>query len=378
MINKILLVLLLIIPAVSKAQNTKTEWVEIPDAKFVAYLKGKIPGAFSDNKMNIHSYEVKTLTRINVINKKIVNFSGIEYFTNLEEFNCTYNLATELNLSKNTRLKYLVCWENRLTSLDLSGNPELLELNCGDNKITKLNVTQNKLLKHLYAEYNKLEKLDVSKNLNLEILNIVNNKITDLDLTQNKKITKLETIENPLSKVTGPVYLQNINDVNLRNALKKVIPNAFTGNLLNVNHTNVANLIELDLSSKDIEDLSILKYFKSLEKLSIKDNKVTTLDLSKNVFITQLEIDNNPLKSLDLRGVRYTNLLTQLSSFNQLTDLKLHANLRDMEEVIKLKSNRGKNLKISVFGASYGSADYTLINGNDSPISLDNKYRNNS
>ncbi|PGH38154.1 MAG: hypothetical protein CRN43_16905, partial [Candidatus Nephrothrix sp. EaCA] len=165
--------------------SVSKELVTIPDAKFLSYLKDKIPDAFVGDKMDVNSKSVKTLTRINVINKKVVSFSGIERFTELEEFNCTYNLAASLDLSKNTKLKYLVCWENRLTRLDLSGNPELLELNCGDNAIVALNISQNRALKHLYCEYNKLSSLDLVNNRELTALYCHHNQLTVLNLSRN-------------------------------------------------------------------------------------------------------------------------------------------------------------------------------------------------
>ncbi len=353
-----------------------TVLVTIPDARFLGYLKEKIPEAFTGDKMDINSEAVKTLTRINVINKKIVSFAGIEYFTGLEEFNCTYNLAASLDLSRNTRLKYLVCWENRLTRLDLSGNPELLELNCGDNNITTLNISQNKVLKHLYCEYNRLSALDLAYNRELVTLYCQHNSLTRLDLSQNTKLTRLEVVENPLVSVTKNPILVEIPDPEFRKSLRALIPNAFAGDLLNIRHTNVRALKELNVAARGIKSLEGIAFFTGLEKLDCKDNHITVLSLPSNINLTGIDFENNPLVHMDIRGMRHRSYLSDLSLLSSLKELKLHSKLREIPEVSALKKKQP--VKISVYGAAYKSADYILINSDDIPHTADNKYRNNS
>ena len=364
--------------AASRSKTKGVELVKIPDPKFLAYLKEKIPGAFVGDEMNINSDEVATLTRINVINKKVINFGGIGYFTALEEFNCTYNLAATLDLSKNTKLKYFVCWENRLTSLDLSKNTELAILNCGDNKITSLNISKNTHLKELYCEYNQLPTLDLSNNRELSILYCPANKLTAIDLSKNSSLEKIECAYNPLTSVTKNSLLVEIPDQNFRRWLKEKIPNAFAGDYLNTKHNDVVYLKELELPANNISSLQGIEYFKGLEKLDCSGNQLTTLDLSKNTALTDLNFDNNPLTMLDLRGMRAIDHLTDLSANTTITTLKVHVKLRDDDRIIALKQKRGKALTISVYGAAAASVNYIMINSNDIPAKLDNKYRNNS
>lgn len=358
------------------ADSPGSELVPIPDAKFLSYLKEKIPDAFVGDKMDINSESVKTLTRINVINKKIVSFAGIEYFTGLEEFNCTYNLAASLDLSKNTRLKYLVCWENRLTRLDLSGNTELLELNCGDNSITVLNISQNKALKHLYCEYNQLSSLDLTNNRELTTLYCQHNRLTKLDLSHNPGLTKLEVAENPLASVMKNPILAEIPDVQFRKSLRALIPNAFAGDFLNTRHSNVTALKTLNVAGQDIKSLEGIAFFTGLEKLDCKDNQLSALNLADNIYLDEVYLENNPLTHLDLRGMRHMVGLSDLSRLSTLKELKLHSKLREIPEVNALKKKQ--SIRISVYGAAYNSNSYTLINGNDLPHKTDNKYRNNS
>lgn len=346
-------------------------WVEIPDEKFVAYLKEKIPAAFSGNKMNTRSAEVLRLNRINVLNRKITDFTGIEYFENLEEFNCTYNLAARLDLSKNKKLKYLVCWENRLTELDLSGNPELLVLNCGDNQITRLNVSKNRRLKQLHCEHNALPELDLSANPDLETLYLNSNKLRKIDLSRNTRLIALETWGNPLSTVSASAALVDIKDDALLRVLRERIPNAVAGEKLNIAHPNVTELKYLDVSSAGIQNATVLRYFRSLEKLDCRNNRIVSLDLSENVHLTALLSEGNPLESLDLRGMRH---ITELSDLSSLRELNIHAVLRTAGDIVNLKTKKGDKIRVSVYGSSYGATDYRLINGNDAFHPMDKKY----
>jgi len=373
-----LFIMVLPAKAVSRIKSQNAELVKIPDVKFLAYLKEKIPGAFVGDEMNIKSDEVATLTRINVINKKVINFEGIQYFSALEEFNCTYNLAPTLDLSKNTKLKYLVCWENRLTALDLSKNTELLVLNCGDNKIASLNISKNTKLRELYCEYNQLPALNLSPNKELTTLYCPNNKITSLDLSKNANLVKLECANNPITTVVKNSLLVEVPDQNFRNWLKEKMPNAFAGDYLNSRHNDVIYIKTIEIPGKDISSLQGIEYFTGLEKLDCSGNKLSSLDLSKNTALTDVKFDANPLTTLDLRGLRTLNSLTDLSDNTTITTLKVHVKLRDDIKISAMKQRRGKSLTISVYGAPAGSTDYILINSNDIPVKLDNRYRNNS
>lgn len=356
----------------------QTRYVEIPDPKFLTYLKEKIPTAFEGDRMDTASEEVKALSRINVINKKIIDFSGIEYFIALEEFNCTYNLAERLNLSKNKKLKSLVCWENRLTALDLSENPELMILNCGDNQISTLNISKNQQLKELYCEYNQQKSLDISNNPELEVLYCAENQLTTLDISRNVKLERLITAGNPLNQVSKNPILVKISDDNFRKVLKEKIPNAFVGEFLNTKHNDVIFLTELNVANANINSLQGIEYFRGLTRLDCSGNGLKSLDISKNIKITKFLFKGNPLEALDLRGVRYVDSITNLAKVTSIKELKVHRNTRDMQSIMQLKNQKGNSLKISVYGARPDSHDYILINSNDQPHPSDNKYQNNS
>lgn len=77
------------------------------------------------------------------------------------------NLSGSISFSPFTELAELHCDHNRLSSLDVSNNPNLIELQCGNNQLSSLDVSGNPALKYLSCENNQLSILDVSKNPNL-------------------------------------------------------------------------------------------------------------------------------------------------------------------------------------------------------------------
>ena len=83
----------------------------------------------------------------------VKSLKGIEYLTALESLSCgRYNGLTEIDVSKNTALKYLSCSENRITSLNLNNNRALETLYCENNLLTSLNVSSTSL-KYLYCSH---------------------------------------------------------------------------------------------------------------------------------------------------------------------------------------------------------------------------------
>lgn len=74
----------------------------------------------------------------------------------------------------------------------------------------------------------------------------------------------------------------------------------------NISVNEVQNIITLSFSKlpdeESIKDVSEIKYFKSLKYLYCDNNKLSTLDLSKNSALEELTCENNQLASLDLSG----------------------------------------------------------------------------
>ena len=100
-----------------------------------------------------------------------------------------------------TALTGLFCYDNQLTSLDLSNNTALTSLSCEGNQLTSLDVSKNTALTSFSCEGNQLTSLDLSNNTALTVLNCSGNQLTSLDLHNNRLLELLWCENNPLQKL---------------------------------------------------------------------------------------------------------------------------------------------------------------------------------
>jgi hypothetical protein len=112
---------------------------------------------------------------------------------------CNENKLTTLNLSGNEKLETLDCGENSLKQLNVSKNKNLKELNCNDLNLKKLDISHNSALEHLNCAGNRLTDLDVSKLAQLTDLNCGNNQLAALNLTSNPALSRLGLYGNDFS-----------------------------------------------------------------------------------------------------------------------------------------------------------------------------------
>jgi Leucine-rich repeat (LRR) protein len=272
--------------------------------------------------------------------------------TLLSHFRCYDNQLTSLDVSNNVLLERLYCPRNQLTSLDLSSNINLLYLNCNGNQLTSLDVSANTALERLYCYENQLASLDVSGNTALNRLQCYLNQLTSLNVANgnNTNFVTLKATDNPnltCIQVDDVAYSEanwtgndfvfdsqsefsedcnyvNIPDSNFEQALIDL--GIDTNPVLDgkVCTANIENVISLDISDKNISDLTGIESFTDLELLYCDNNQLTSLDLSQNIVLTNLYCYNNQLTSLDISQ----NLaLRRLSChINQLTSLDVTQN----------------------------------------------------
>ena len=215
-----------------------------PDANFRAFVRQYD----TDSSGSLSASELAAVTRMDCYSKSIADLTGIEHFTALTKLSCYDNRLTSLDVSQNTALTYLSCRDNRLTSLDVSNNTALTGLFCYDNQLTSLDLSGNTALTRLSCRNNQLASLDVSKNTALTVLYCYNNRLTSLDVSNNTALEVLYCEENQLTS--------------------------------------------LDLSSNA-----------ALTELDCNSNQLTELDVSNNTELTYLDCDGNQLTFLDLSAV---------------------------------------------------------------------------
>jgi hypothetical protein len=108
-------------------------------------------------------------------------------------------------------LSLLVCQDNSLTSLDVSGLTSLTFLNCTNNSLTSLDVSGLTALTFLFCNNNSLTSLDVSGLTALTSLFCQNNSLTSLDVSGLTALTSLNCNGNSLTSLravglTGVTY----------------------------------------------------------------------------------------------------------------------------------------------------------------------------
>jgi len=158
-----------------------------PDENFRNYLLEQSYG----KDAILTEEEIRDIKKLSVSSKKIGSLKGVEFFTALTELYCYNNQLTSLDVSKNTALTHLYCDNNQLTSLDVSKNTALTWLFCERNQLTSLDLSKNLALAYLECRFNQLTSLDVSKNTALTWLSCGCNQLTSLDLSKNIALTQL-------------------------------------------------------------------------------------------------------------------------------------------------------------------------------------------
>ena len=278
----------------------------------------------------------------------------IGYFTSLQFLACSRNDIETLDLSKNVALRELICegkdiieindvgdeeWRglsgklmnlqlphtsslqqvnisgNMLTSIDVSGCPNLETLICRFGALVELDLSHNPKLKELNLEANLLADLDLSNNVELKSLQCQNNHLTTLDLTKLPNLTgvecggsnlinELDLSKNPLLEDLG-CYNQPLTKIDL-------------SQLPELRHAdfNVNQLTALDLSHNP-----------KLEFLNCQYGPLSELDLSHNPKLNHLECHGCQLTSLDL------------SNNQEITWLKCHENRMTELDVSMIADN---------------------------------------
>lgn len=108
-------------------------------------------------------------------------------FSNCETLNhliCNDNRLTSLNVSGCTGIMTgIICDKNLLTSLDVSDCSQMVTLICHDNQLTSLNVKNCAALSSLNAQNNALTEIDLSDCASLKVLNLTGNALKRIDMS---------------------------------------------------------------------------------------------------------------------------------------------------------------------------------------------------
>ena len=238
----------------------------------------------------------------------IENITGIEKFTNLMSLNFGNNSLTSVDLSKNTKIRYIYLYSSTgIKSLNLSGCNDLEYLDCSYcTNLKSLDVSNKTKLRSLYCYNSAIGTLNVSGCTSLNDLYCESNELKTLDVKTCKKLREFDCSYNNLKSldVSGLEHLVEL----------YCYDNRIT--TLNCGGCTQLDLVEADYNHIQNADFSKCKYLRYLE---IDGNQLETLDLSSCKNLTYLDCYSNNLTSLDISGC--PRLYYVSAKLNDLTDL---------------------------------------------------------
>jgi hypothetical protein len=174
-----------------------------------------------------------------------------------------------------------------ITTLDLSGYPDLEKLVLYETGITKLDLSHCPKLTVLHCENCKLIELDLSPCPNLQILHCGKNQLTILNLLPCSKLLSFNCGRNQLT------------NLDLTNCLKLVILDCHNNKLNNLDLSPCPNLQTLDCSVNQLTNLDLTPC-PNLENLDLNRNRLTQFPIFP-ISLTFLGIEDNPITDFQLQ-----------------------------------------------------------------------------
>ncbi len=269
--------------------------------------------------------EYNNVTSINVSGKEISSLEGIGIFHNLIELDCSNNSLTELDVSRNTKLKRLYCSKNQIKSLNFKYNTNLKTLECEDNCLTIIDLSMNYNLEQIICYNNEIRHLDIggcptilnqlkkdgliedddvffTGGFNGNIYNMVIDKMTTLINVPASYLPKYDIDEN----IPDPVFNYYVYQFDRDGDGK-------------LNYDEYSKVTEINVEDKDIKSLEGIWIFRDLEVLTCSDNELKSLDLSENYNLRFVICDHNELTDLNVKNMK--NLEVICCYYNDLTTI---------------------------------------------------------
>lgn len=271
----------------------------------------------------------------------IQDITGIEYFTNLTELICWNQKLTTLDLSKNLSLQELQCQGNYdLTELDLSANTQLTGLCFTSTGISEIDLPQHSKLEWVECQYTEITSLNLSDAQNLKTVNCsVNYELTALNLDG---CTALESLD----------YRQcNLKTLDLSDcSALSVLAGDRNYSLADIEFpANCENLTQVMVGSTAISELNI-SYAPKLQTLGCNGTGITELDLSGMPELRWLDCYANKLTALNLSGNPKLEHLDCCSSGLTYLDISQNINLTEVScynnNLTELDTSRNRDLVI--------------------------------
>lgn len=358
-----------------------------PDEAFRNYLTA-IYDSDSDGM-----FDPSTISYLDINNKNVASLKGIELFTELTSLCCDFNQLSELDVSKNTKLKYLYCSDNPLETLNLRGHvnefetfsiPSSYDLIvycdkdswisswCVQNNVPQMNVNpgEDGELLPVYISINKSELYMIAEDeFVLEVRELYPVSATNKTITWSSSDTDVAAVDEngKVTAVSAGTAVITASTVNNETATCKItvydtlpleywyFPSEKFRNYLSENYDkdqdgylskDEQDAVKEIVLAEDGENSSILKgieYFPNLEVLSCRSQGLYSLDISNNKKLKELDCTFNFISELDIS--QNTMLIDVNCNGNALTKLDVSNNLN--LEVLYCSANQLTEIDVS-------------------------------
>ncbi len=302
----------------------------------ISMLTGLVDLGASSNLLT--SIDLSANTKLATVNVRNNQISDIDLSNNrsLRSFICNNNLFSDLDISSNTELWGLYCYDNQITDLDLSEHDSLTILLCSNNRLSDLDLSTNTHLIRVECDRNKL--------VNLNIKNGTNSLITTFKANDNPSLQCIEVDDATAANAGSPPYdvwvkdasanysencegITAVNDPNFEQALIDlgiVSESTVDGR---ISTEEVSSIHKLDVSGKNISDLTGIAGFTALDTLIVSNNQLTYLDLTDNTNLVYVDVSNNPITTLLLTDSDILKDASMIENLNTTNENLLSINI---------------------------------------------------
>ena len=251
---------------------------------------------------------MKALSQIEVYNNSLTELILPSHAT-LMDVDCENNLLTAIDVAGRAGLRDLAVSGNALTSLDVTGCGSLENLYAGENAITEVKgLADCKIIQTLNLSHNHLSAIDISVAPSITGLYLYNNELTALDLTGNPNLSWVNVNENHIgaldvTKLTNlRLFFANgneISEIDLSNSPYCAQLQLADNNLASIDVSGLASLFWLKVDGNDLTSLDVTANG-YLSLIECGRNKLSSLDISKNTYLRRLAAEENQLTALDV------------------------------------------------------------------------------
>lgn len=292
-----------------------------------AYKKKLIGYDDSKHELYLTKLAAKSITKLDLSNKNILNINGLEEFENLKSLKLNNNNISDIeSLSALINLNELDLSNNNIDNINNVQNLiNLRELNLSNNNINNISSLQN---------LTNIRILDLSSNniRNISYLPEVSSYYENLILSNNP----IEIIEKDIHEVRR-LYLNNCNIDNTK--LEKIyskVESSARGEIY-LRNNNITDFSYFDYKDWDERtiDLSGNKQFDfnklpKVGKLIIQDCNITDTDIIANNFSGySLDLSYNPIE--DITNISTLNLYSLNISYTKVKDVNSLNNVKELK-----------------------------------------------